>query len=229
MDALLKDGKVVTKKVKLDAFNTIEIETSVRLVLTNDTSSVVTIEGLDFIIPRLVLSQHGTVLSIESDGLIGFREKQMPSLKVSAKNLTRITSNFPAKITNTDTLSFENLRVVVNGTGTFTECNMIINAGKISLAAYGSNVGNHIFKGKADNLDIVTEGLSAVDASELAAQNVSVVQKSVNSSEVNAVSKLSVNMLSSGNVFYSGNPEISVTEGKPLYDVDLGNVLHLPE
>jgi microcompartment protein CcmL/EutN len=148
---------------------------------------------------------------------------------LSANDLTRITSNFPAKITNTDTLSFENLTVVVNGRGTFTECNMAIDAGKISLLAYGSNVGNHVFKGKADNLNVVTEGLTTVDASELAAQNVSVVQKSVNSSEVNAVSKLLVNMLSSGNIYYTGDPEISMTEGKPLYDVELGNVIHLSE
>jgi hypothetical protein len=227
-DALLKDGEIVRKEVELSSFERIEIETSVNLVLTNSTDSVAIIEGLDFLVPRLLLNQEGKVLKIESEGLIGFREKQLPSVTLGGvSGLKRIISNFPSKITNLDTLKVSSLSVVVNGRGTFTECDLLVDAETLSLAVYGSNVGNHFFRGKADKLSVNTEGLSTVDARGLDAKSVRFVQKSVNSSYVNALELLDVEVYASGNVYYSGNPETNVKMGEPLYDVALGKVLPL--
>ncbi|PWE00790.1 GIN domain-containing protein [Marinilabilia rubra] len=228
-DALLKDGKPVQKEVLLNNFESVDIETSVRLVLTNDTTNIAVIEGLDFIVPRLDLNQENNVLIIDSEGMIGFREKQMPILKLGVRNIKRITSNFPAKITSEDTLDFENLRIVINGRGTFTECNLNVDAGTLSLSAYGSNVGNHVFKGKAQKFNVVSEGLTSVDAFDLDAGDVTYVQKSVNTSCVRAINNLSVRMFSSGDLYYSGNPETNITMGEPLYEVELGKVIHLSE
>lgn len=228
-DALLKDGKIIRKEVVLNSFDRIEIDTSVELVLTNERDSVVVVEGLDFLVPRLVLNQEGDVLKIESEGLIGFREKQLPTVTVGVTGLKRITSNFPSRITNTDTLRLSSLSVVINGRGTFTQCDLLVDAGTLSLAAYGSNVGNHIFRGKADNLIVNAEGLSTVDALQLKAKTVRLVQKSVNSSYVNAVEALSVDIFSSGNVYYTGNPDTTLKIGDPLYEVELGTLIRLTE
>lgn len=228
-DALLKDGEIIRKEVVLNSFDRIEIETSVQLVLTNRVDSLAVIEGLDFLISRLVLKQEGNVLKIESEGLIGFREKQLPSVIVGVSGLKRITSNFPSKISNLDTLKVSNFSVVINGRGTFTECNLLVDAGTISLSAYGSNVGNHIFRGRTDQLTIHAEGLSSVDASELDAKKVRLVQKSVNPSYVKVLEVLSVDIFSSGNVYYTGSPETSLTLGESLYDVELGELIHVDE
>ncbi len=228
-DALLKDGEVVRKEIVLNHYEQIEIETSVQLVLTNNSDSVAVVEGLDFLVPRLLLKQEGTVLKIEADGLIGFREKQLPSVTLGVSGLKKITSNFPSKITNEDTLVVNNLQIVVNGRGTFTQCNLLVDAGQISLSAYGSNVGNHVFSGKAEKLRAQTEGLTTVDALNLEAKTVRLVQRSVNASYVKALEYLSVDVYSSGNVFYMGNPETSITMGEPLYEVTLGEVIHLGE
>jgi hypothetical protein len=228
-DALLKDGESVMKEVKLDTVESIEIETSVRLVLTNDTSHTAIVEGLDFIVPRLDLYQEGKALVIDSKGMIGFREKQLPTLKLGVRGIKKITSNFPAKITSEDTLRIEQLRIVVNGRGTFTECDLMVDAVSLSLSTYGSNVGNHLFKGKTEQFHVVTEGLTSVDALGLDAGEVKYVQKSVNSSRVKAIHKLTVNMLSSGNLYYSGDPVTNITMGDPLYEVKLGKVIHLSD
>ncbi|WP_025006794.1 GIN domain-containing protein [Marinilabilia salmonicolor] len=228
-DALLKDGEIIRKEVVLNSFDRIEIETSVELVLTNDADSVAVVEGLDFLVPRLVLNQEGKVLKIESEGLIGFREKQLPSVTVGVSGLKRITSNFPSKITSTDTLKISSLTVVVNGRGTFTQCDLLVDAGSISLAAYGSNVGNHIFRGKTGKLIVNAEGLTTVDALQLEAKSVRLVQKSVNSSYVNALEELSVDIFSSGNVYYTGNPDTTLNIGDPLYEVELGTLIRLKE
>lgn len=226
-DALLKDGEVIRKEVALSPFERIDIDTSVNLVLINASDSVAIIEGLDFLVPRLLLTQEGKVLKIESEGLIGFREKQLPSVILGVSGLKRITSNFPSKITNLDTLKVSALSIVINGRGTFTQCDLLVDAGSISLATYGSNVGNHIFRGKADQFSVNAEGLSTVDSRRLDAKSVRMVQKSVNSSYVNALEHLEVEVYSSGNVYYSGTPETKIKMGEPLYEVALGDVIFL--
>jgi hypothetical protein len=226
-DALLKDGKMTEKELAVEAFDRVVIETSVRLVLANDQEYAARAKGLDFILPRLVLEQNGKTLVVDSEGMIGFRKKQMPELILSSPDLKRIISNFPAEITTLDTLNIEQLSIVINGRGTFTQCNMLVDAGQISLSAYGSNAGNHIFRGKAGKLHVVAEGLSSVDASELEAKEVKYVQRSVNDGYMWATEKLFVNMLSSGDIFYYGEPDTTIQMGEPLYEVELGEVIHL--
>ena len=227
IDALSKTGELTTKDFTIDTFDQIIIETSVELVLSNDTTVTAKAEGLDFILPRLELNQEEKVLRIESNGAIGFRKEQMPRLILSAPDDLRITSNFPAEITNLDTLIIDHLTIVVNGRGTFTQCDMLVDAGTISLAIYGSNVGDHTFKGKANQLHVVAEGLSSVNASDLEANEVNYIQRSVNDAYLNAKEKLYVEISSSGDLYYYGNPDTTINFGEPLYEVDLGEVIHL--
>ena len=226
-DALLKDGRMTEKELAVEAFDRVVIETSVRLVLANDQEYAARAKGLDFILPRLVLEQNGKTLVVDSEGMIGFRKKQMPELILSSPELKHITSNFPSEITTLDTLNISQLSIVVNGRGTFTQCDMVVNAGQISLSAYGSNAGNHIFRGKAGKLHVVAEGLSSVDASKLEAKEVKYLQRSVNNGYIWAKEKLFVNMLSSGDIFYYGEPDTTIQIGEPLYEVELGEVIHL--
>ncbi|MGQ1891127.1 GIN domain-containing protein [Thermophagus sp. OGC60D27] len=225
-DALSKTGEITTKKFSVDAFDQVIIETSVQLVLANDTIMSAKAEGLDFILPRLELNQDGKTLIIESKGAIGFRKEQMPRLLLSAPNKLLITSNFPAEISTLDTLSIEQLSILVNGRGTFTQCNMLVNAEMISISIYGSNVGNHIFKGKADKLHVVAEGLSSVNASAMETKEVKYIQRSVNNSYVKAEEQLYVEIASSGNLYYYGSPDTTIIKGETLYEVDLGRVIH---
>jgi hypothetical protein len=226
-DALMKDGKMIEKEFTVEAFDRVVIETSVRLVLANGQEYVACARGLDFILPRLVLEQDGKTLVIGSEGMVGFRKKQMPELILSSPELKHITSNFPAEITTFDTLNISQLSIVVNGRGMFTQCDMVVKAGQLSLSVYGSNAGNHIFRGSADKLQVIAEGLTSVDASELEAKEVKYVQQSVNDGYLWATEKLFVSMLSSGDIFYYGEPDTTIQTGEPLYEVEPGEVIHL--
>jgi hypothetical protein len=229
IDALVKDGVLVEKDIQVEAFDRIVLETSVQLVLENDTMHSVSVEALDFVMPRLKISQNENVLTIESVGLIGFRKKQMPVLTIKSPNLDHIRSNFPVQITNTDTLKIEKMSIVINGRGSFTECDLTLDADYFSLSAYGSNVGNHILRGKARSLRMVSVGLTSMDASQLVAEKAVYVQRSVNPGFVQATDNLTIEMLSSGNVYYSGSADTTITMGEPLYEVKLGKIIHLSE
>ena len=225
IDGLTEEGEQVQKKFEAGGFERIILDTSVRLVLTNESLQNVVAEGPDFVIPRLKVFQEEDELHIESEGMFGFRQKQMPVVRVSAENIQYIRSNFASKITSEDTLDIGKLRIVISGRGAFTECDLKVKGERLDLSAYGSNVGNHRLAGEVRTLRIISKGLTSVDATELITQNTTYHQHSVNPGHVFATGLLKVEMTSSGNIYYGGDPQIEVECGDPLYEVDLGEVL----
>ena len=229
IDALTEEGEEVRKEIEIGPFERIVLDTSVRLVLTNDSLDGAIVEGPDFVLSRLNIFQKEEVLHVETDGFFGFRKAQMPQLTLNADGLQQVRSNFPVEISNTDTLEIENLRVVVSGRGSFTECDLTLRGGNMNISAYGSNVGDHRLSGKVEKLVVVSEGLTSVDASELVARVVNYRQSSVNPGFVHATEKLTVNMLSSGNLYYRGDCDVQFKEGDPLYKVELGELLEMTD
>lgn len=224
MDALTREDMVITEKEELAPFSEVVIETSVRLELKSSDTYKYEISGQNFVVDRLSIEQQGKAVVISAGGT-GFRKKQMATVTLCASSFTRITSNFPAEIVSRDTLRFDHLALVINGRGAFTDSRLILKGGVFSLAAYGSNVGNHIFKGETEVLSVTSEGLTAIDALDLKAGKVHFVQRSVNPGFVFARQQLNVQMEAAGNVYYRGEATVKVNNQPPAYEVKLGKVL----
>ncbi|MGM0376472.1 MAG: GIN domain-containing protein [Bacteroidota bacterium] len=225
IDALTEEGETIREEYEMEDFEKIVLDTSVRLVLTNDSLPYVVAEGPDFVLSRLKVDFQENEMHVDADGMFGFRQEQMPELTVSAGALKQVRSNFASEITNEDTLEIDRLRIVISGRGAFTECDLTVKARYLDLSAYGSNVGNHRLSGKASTLKIYSEGLTSMDALDLVSDKVVYHQRSVNPGYVNAVSELNVEMKSSGNVYYKGTPKTDVEFVEPSYKVKLGNVI----
>ncbi len=226
MDALTSDDDTVFKTLPLEPFDNVVIETSVKLILKNDTVYNARLEGLAFVVSDLKIRQNGRTIHVEADGK-GFRKKQAAEVTLHAPSYKNITSNWPAEIATLDTLKLDNFSMVINGRGAFTNSNMTIKAKNLSIAAYGSNVGTHIFKGEAEVFSATSEGLASIDARELVAGKVKYIQRSVNPGYVFATENLDVEMAAAGNIYFTGNPRISVDNQPPSYQVELGKVVEL--
>lgn len=224
MDALTSDDDKVFKTWHLEPFDNVVIETSVKLILKNDTVYNARLEGLAFVVSDLKIRQNGRTIHVEADGK-GFRKKQAAEVTLHAPSYKNITSNWPAEIATLDTLKLDNFSMVINGRGAFTNSNMTIKAKNLSIAAYGSNVGTHIFKGEAEVFSATSEGITTIDARELVAGKVNYIQRSVNPGYVFATEYLDVEMAAAGNIYFWGNPEISIDNQPPNYKVDLGKVV----
>ena len=224
MDALTSDDDTVFKTLQLEPFDDVVIETSVKLILLNDTVFKARLEGPAFILSALKIRQNGRTIHIKADGK-GFRKKQAAEVTIHAPSFKTLTSNWPAEIATRDTLMLDHFSMVINGRGAFTNSNMTIKAKSLSIAAFGSNVGTHIFKGEAETFMIISEGLASIDARELLAEKVNYIQRSVNPGYVFATEQLHVEMAAAGNVYFRGNPQIIVDNQPPNYKVNLGKVI----
>jgi hypothetical protein len=123
-------------------------------------------------------------------------------------------------------LSLDNFAIVVNGPGVYSESELKIRSKSISIAAFGKNSGHHILQGSTDDLRLTMEGLAWTDASQLTATNVTVIQRSLKSTFVHAVDELTVNMYSSGDVYYSGSPVLNFKIVEPDWEVNFGSAIY---
>jgi len=221
----LKKGEVIIEK-KIDAgnFNEICFDVSANIVFHDDTSDVIEVRGVDLNVEKLRIDRDGEKLHVYNEGFKYVRKEKMVTLLIPVPRSLSITVNSPSQISSLDTIHPGNFRMVINGRGTFTETDLLINAGSISVSVYGDNIGNHTLTGRCENLFFNTEGISTVDASGLKAIKVAIDQRSKQPSYVWAVNNLNVKMYSAGDIFYKGKPEINFRKIESRLETQYGGV-----
>jgi hypothetical protein len=224
VEALFIEDDQVQKSIVLEPFEEVVIGTSVNLILCNDSIFRADVKGLAFVLSRLKIEQKGGILYIESEGT-DFRKMQAPVITLHATSYKKLTSNFASMVGVKDTLQTDVFTMIINGGGSFTQTNLAIKANSFSFSCYGSNVGIHVIKGVVENFNVISEGLTTIDARELEADKVQFVQRSISPAYIYAREALAVKMESSGDVFFWGNPQINVDYQPPAYKVELGQVM----
>lgn len=206
---LKKTGTTITQEIPWNGANHIEIWAPVKLILTNSASTKMEMTGMDFIVEGYTLTQTDDKLIIEHDHNSQLQENRMASLTLFAPGFKNITANSPCKITSQDTLHIDRLNIVVNGKGAFTSSNLIIKGQSINLAVYGgTNKSMQRLSGKTNTASYHIQGGTDIDALDLSTLETIIVNKSYGDCFVNAANRLQVQTYSTGNVFYTGSPEV---------------------
>jgi hypothetical protein len=206
----------------------IEINAPCNILLTNDNTNNIILKGYDFIIDgyQLKSSDQKLVVDHKSSGLI--QKEKMGTLVIGIKSLSSITLNSPAVIFSNDTVHTQSLTMVVNGSGIYSETNLIINCQSINLNVYGGvNQTTHHISGLAANASYYIEGCTSVDASELISQNTNIVQRSISDCKVNVNQNLAVTIYSKGDVYYRGEPQLSFEKHKTTLMNATGEIFNL--
>jgi len=225
VEALYRDGSYIETEVWLEEFNSISVETPVQLILDQTTEQYTYISGLDFIVNDLTFTVENNTLFIESNGYTYSRIDQMAKVHLPVKVLDRITLNAPTHLHSMNELILDKFVLVINGKGTYSESNLQMHCQSFSIAAYGENSSTHHLLGSTEYLGMTMEGLAWTDASLMNASQVTINQRSLKSSYVKASDRLIVNMYSSGDVFFTGQPTLEYLTFDPGWDVDFGNAI----
>lgn len=229
VEVLYREDETIQIEEWLGDFNTIIVKEEIAIVLeqTNDQTAV--ISGLDYKVKNLKFTIEDKALLIEPRETTYDRKDQIITVYLPVKNLQRITLNRPTMLSCANELVIDNFTLVVNGPGVYSESELKLRSKSISIAAYGKNSGHHTLIGNTDDLRLTMEGLAWTDASQMAATNVTVIQRSIKSSYVQAQDRLTVNMYSSGNVYYSGNPVLEFKTVDPDWQVEFGSAINQQE
>lgn len=95
--------------------------------------------------------------------------------------------------------------------GSFTECNVSINVDKLIVQTSGDNFGEYNIKGTSRVTDIAVRGSTKIDCSGLQTESCNLYHKSIMDVSLTVSNNFVVNIISSGNAYYRGNPTVTLT------------------
>ena len=225
VEGLYHEGTFIETQVRLEGFNSIQVETPIQLILEQTEEQNTVISGLDFKVDNLKFTVEDSTLVIESKEYAYSRKDQLVTVLLPVQTINKITLNVPTALKSKNQLIFNSFSLIINGRGTYSESQLNLNCNSVYVAAFGDNLGTHHLEGKTDNLGLTMEGLSLTNASLMMASKVMINQRSLKSSYVQAAEKLTVNMYSSGNVYYTGKPALEYKTHDPGWKVVYGQAI----
>lgn len=223
---LHEENEIIVTEKWLDDFEEIVVEIPVELELEQVNEQTAIITGPDYKVSNLSLKVENNVLIVGAKSFIYERKDQVLKILLPIKTLNRITMNMPTILSSKGVLSLDKFVMIVNGPGTYSESFLNLSCSAIYLGAFGKNSGNHILKGNTDELTLRMEGLAWTNAEHLISSRITVVQRSLKSSYVHAKDHLFVQMYSSGNVYYKGQPELDYQIIQPDWNAEFGKAIH---
>lgn len=208
---LKRVGDETTLDIGWSGAGEIEIEAPVRLILVNSEAPALQLTGMDFIVEGYNLIQEENKLIIRHQNIDWLQDSKIANLYVYSADFNRITANAPCQITtNNDTLMISQLTLVVNGKGIYTTSDMILKGKGLSISVYGGiNKSKHTLAGLVENTTYHIQGGTDIDALALSTRSATVIHKSYGDCYLNATDHLIVTIFSTGNVFYTGKPELT--------------------
>jgi len=229
VEGLHKKGNIVETEIWIDEFDVIQVDSPVRLILEQNSGQIARISGLDYKLKNLNIEVQNSILVLESSDQAFARLDQNVTVHLPINDLKEIVLNVPTQLISEDELVLANFRLIINGLGTYSESSLKLKCQSVTVAAFGENSGNHILVGETENLNLTMEGLAWTDASALQASKVFVNQRSLKKTYVSASDQLIVNMYSSGDVYFTGHPELIYQTFKPDWDIVFGLAINNSE
>jgi hypothetical protein len=225
IEGLTSEGVPIEKKVYFEGIKGIEVWASVKILLVKSDEDSITLSGPDFNVEKIKFKQEGEKLVIDAKHSGFFRKEQLVEIRMPVKSLNKIYLEVPVITDCEEQIQVNDLTLIVAGSAAYSESDLNIKANRLTIAVYGANVGLHKIKGEVNQFNVTAEGISEIDGLDLKCQKLHVNQRSENDLLLNASVSMKVNMYSSGNVYYTGQPEIEYQTINPGWDVEYGKVI----
>lgn len=201
---IVKEQRVIS-----DAITSIITEDNIDIVITQSNEAILTVEAGANLLPYIKTDISGSVLSISSDNRCGmFRDNTIPiTVYLSIPNLTSIDYTGQGVITSTNTLVFPFFEFSSrNGTGSVK---LDMSAEDISLLQH-SGPADFTLSGNVKTIYIYTLGAGLFHLDDLVSKTTHINHSGIGDVFVSAEDKLLIELRSRGNVYYTGDPAITV-------------------
>jgi hypothetical protein len=216
------------ESININAQSPVElvVNASCKIQLFDSKSDTMTMSGYDFVVEDYQYKHEGQQLIVSHKNGEYLQREKMGTLAIPINQINRITVNAPSIIASDDTLNVQTFTVVINGRGLYSETNLLIDGQNFNLNVYGGNNQTmHRLAGTTTNCALFIEGCAPVDAENLQCQNVTITQRSIADCAIRVDQKLTANIYSSGNIYYTGNPLITCTKHTTTLMSATGEVL----
>jgi hypothetical protein len=206
-DCLKSTGRITSETRSINAFENIEIQKDVSVILTQDSMYTVRIQGGENLIPLIGTEVKNNTLYIENRNTCRWvrdYEKQRIQVFVSMKYLRKINHYGTGNLSTAKPFNCDTLRLNIWDSGS-----MELDVKAIQLIpAINSGVGDIRLRGSADLQYVYNGGTGWIYADECITRTMYLWNKGSGNTYIQVTDFLSSKIDGTGNVYYKGKPLI---------------------
>jgi len=198
------NGNVTTITRTTADYDGISCAGSFDYILVAGTEGKITIEGEENLLKYVVTEVKGNKLVVKTEKHINLRPSGNKTIKVTIpfKDIDNISLAGSGDLTNTDTITANDLNVSLAGSGDVV---LTVETTKVKGSLAGS--GDLTLKGNTNDLNANVAGSGDIHAFDLQANNVDVSIAGSGDAEVVCNENLKARVAGSGDIEYKGNPK----------------------
>ncbi len=202
-DRIQGSGKIITKDVPVQAFESLNASGVFALELSQGSSESVKIEGDDNLVDLIEVKNEGSTLKISMKKGQNFNSKKSIRVYVSFRNLKSMDLSMVGNTHSSQSLSFTDLKIKNQNVGSLD-----LNISTRTLDVENNSVGSIKLTGKAESAKIENNGVGSIQAGDFLVQKMDIENSGVGSATVNASVELKVKDTFLGKVTNKGSAPV---------------------
>ena len=204
----LSNGKIITQEFKLNSFTGIIIDTKANVVLRNGESQKVIVSISENILKDInttIVNNHWLIDFKDGDNIATINSHEFKII-IENPNINYIEMESSGTITCEEKITVPTLEVKQMSSG---RVNICCKTNFLKTTMDGS--GELIISGNTDNHSLTHDASGNLKAFDLKSNTCKVFHEGSGEAKLSVSDNFSGNMDGSGNVYYKGNPQVSVS------------------
>jgi hypothetical protein len=198
-DCINGSGNQVTESRDIGTFTQVETSGSLKIVLSQDSTSSVRILADDNIQEEIQTRLSGNTLKIDFDG--NFCDAGPVTIYLGSKDYQKIESSGSVEVLSEGELNLNELDLELHGSS-----KVMLDLNVKSLRTSSSGSSEIVLKGQAGTHDLDMTGSSSVEALEFVVGEYQINSTGASKSRINVLNSLEVNSRGASEVEYKGKP-----------------------
>ncbi|WP_372751228.1 GIN domain-containing protein [Labilibaculum sp.] len=204
------EGEYTEQKVDLSGVTSIQNDNTFEITLIEDDEEYLLLKGGENKLAKVSIEIDDNQAVIDHSQDNNITNLDLIEAEFHLKNLQTISVNAPADFTSNEELSGNRLNINITSLSELVEMNLNLQYDSLYFHAYGSTAGGYEFSGSCPTASYVLNGIINIKASTLESNQVILAQNGTGEVHVWANTLLIANIYSSGDIYYTGNPEIVI-------------------
>lgn len=203
MEVVTGSGNVITENRNLSGFTEIEMAGVGLIVLTQDGTESVVIEGEDNILARIRTDVSGGTLRIRGEDNVGFNPTKDLIYRINVSEISRVVMSGAGSVQAGD-VKGESFTMESSGAGNVNIEKLTAEELKVTM----SGVGNVTVAGSATRQEVTLSGMGSYQAPNLDTMEASITISGAGGATVKVSDRLNVEISGAGSVNYTGDPQV---------------------
>lgn len=204
------EGEYTEKTFDLGLISNIKNDNNFKIIIVEDNTDYLILKGGENIINKCEVNYNNGLLTLNHEYKNQIRNFDLITAEIHLSKLDTITVNAPANISTPDLINGEHLYIDITTEAELVEMNLQLNYQSLKFHSRGSVSGGYTFSGTCDIANYTLNGITNIMATDLKSQEVRIAQNGIGDAHVWVENMLNVTFYNSGNIYYKGNPDITI-------------------